>query len=171
MAKKKAKKTVSVETRPKAGQPTKFTEKIKVRIEVMTELGYTSLEMCKHLEITDQTLLNWRKIHTGFFGSLPDWRIGADAKVEAALYNSCLGGIVKEKKPQSVMVGDGMSTIEQHEQEKYIPPNVTAQKFWLTNRRATEWREKREFDINEVNKLTDKEIQEKALAIMAKAEK
>lgn len=155
----------------KDGRPTKFTKENQERIKVMTELGHSDKEICEHLKVDIQSLFNWKDSYPDFFASLPDWRIGADLRVEAALFKSCTGGIIIEQRPQSVMVGDGMSRVEQHPQEKYIPPNVTAAKFWLTNRKASEWRDRREFDINEVKKLTDEELAIKAKAIMAKVDK
>lgn len=172
MAKKTAKKTVSVETKPKnkkAGQPTKFTSAVKIAIGSMAESGLSNSEMIEKLEIDHQTYYNWKNVHVSFFDSIKDWRIAADCRVEDALMNTAMGKRVKVKKP--VVVSDGAdsgSHVEYHEFEEYIKPNVTAQKFWLTNRRASEWRDKREFDINEVKKLSDEEVRAKALAIMEK---
>ena len=174
MAKKTAKKKASVEAdkptkKPTVGQPTKFTNAVKIAIGSMPESGLSNSEMIEKLEIDHQTYYNWKNVHVSFFDSIKDWRIAADCRVEDALMNTAMGKRVKVKKP--VVVSDGAdsgSHVEYHEFEEYIKPNVTAQKFWLTNRKASEWRDKREFDINEVKRLSDEEVRAKALAIMNK---
>lgn len=151
-------------------RPTKFTKAMQVAIGKMTEDGFTVKEIVNYLGIDEQTYYNWKRDNKKFFGSLSDWRDAAAYRVEEALFHSCLGGKVMEVKPVTVKVGDGMEKVEMLPHEKHIPANVSAQKYFLNNRRASDWVEKREFDINEVNKLTDEELRAKALAILGKSE-
>ena len=167
MAKKIIKKEEKKSYRKK-GRPTDFTLPIKITLKELISRALTDKEICVELDIDPATMINWRKKHKKFFASLQDWRIEADLIVERTLFESCKGGIIKERKPLTVGTGDGMTTVEYHDYEKYIVPSTTAAKFWLTNRKSAEWRERREFDINEVNKLTDEELAAKVSEIMGK---
>lgn len=69
--------------------------------------------------------------------------------MENELYESCKGRTVTIKKPikvKKVHVKNGerfeTEIVEEHEEEVYIPPNTTAQIFWLKNRRPDRWRDK-----------------------------
>lgn len=74
---------------------------------------------------------------------------------------AALGHFVKVKKPVKIRVEkrlrkinkdgreyDAGVTIEEHieyvDEQMYIPPNVTAQIFWLKNRKPDQWKDKRE---------------------------
>jgi hypothetical protein len=73
-----------------------------------------------------------------------------DIQVENALLKRALGQIVKVKKPiklkhKGQIPGKGFieeERIEYAEEEVYIPPDTTAQIFWLKNRRPDKWRDK-----------------------------
>ncbi len=185
MAVKKAKKTAKKKTikkvkpservedsKPKEegaiiGRPTKFNEAVKIAIGSMTDDGFTNKEICERLKIDEQTYYNWKKTHRAFFESLSDWKKSATYRIEETLFHSCMEKTVKETKPVVIAVGDGMSTVEYHDYEKYIPANVTAQKYWLNNR-SNDWRDKREHEIKEVQSMDDAELKAKVAAILAK---
>ena len=72
--------------------------------------------------------------------------------VENELYESCKGRIVTIKKPIKVkkvhVTKEGerfeSEAVEYADEEVHIPPNTTAQIFWLKNRRPERWRDKPE---------------------------
>ena len=84
-----------------------------------------------------------------------------DYEVENALYKRATGYTVKLKKPIKVkttkrITGKGEVTeerIEYADEEQYIPPDTTAQIFWLKNRRPDKWRDKREEAPQQTNEL------------------
>ena len=84
-----------------------------------------------------------------------------DYEVENALYKRATGYTVKLKKPIKVKItkrvtGKGEVTeerIEYADEEQYIPPDTTAQIFWLKNRRPDKWRDKREEAPQQTNEL------------------
>lgn len=84
-----------------------------------------------------------------------------DYEVENALYKRATGYTVKLKKPIKVkttkrVTGKGEVTeerIEYADEEQYIPPDTTAQIFWLKNRRPDKWRDKREEAPQQTNEL------------------
>lgn len=84
-----------------------------------------------------------------------------DYEVENALYKRATGYTVKLKKPIKVkttkrVTGKGEVTeerIEYADEEQYIPPDTTAQIFWLKNRRPDKWRDKRDEAPQQTNEL------------------
>lgn len=84
-----------------------------------------------------------------------------DYEVENALYKRATGYTVKLKKPIKVkttkrVTGKGEVTeerIEYADEEQYIPPDTTAQIFWLKNRRPDKWRDKRDEAPQQTNDL------------------
>lgn len=84
-----------------------------------------------------------------------------DYEVENALYKRATGYTVKLKKPIKVkttkrVTGKGEVTeerIEYADEEQYIPPDTTAQIFWLKNRRPDKWRDKRDEAPQQSNDL------------------
>lgn len=174
MTQKKSKaksKPKSKVDKPDLGRPTKFTEENKARIKVMCELGFTNVEIIEHLGIDNQTFYNWKKTHRAFFESMPDWKAGANERVENAFLKTCLGYHEKEVRPIVVADGgDSGSHVEMVEHKIYIKPSFPAQRFWLINRKGSDWRDRREYDINEVKNLSDDKIKEMALKILKSEE-
>ena len=73
--------------------------------------------------------------------------------MENALYKKGTGYTVRVKKPFKLKIveynEDGRKVkerekIEYAEYDEYFPPDVTAQIFWLKNRKPDEWRDRRE---------------------------
>lgn len=79
-----------------------------------------------------------------------------DIEVENALLKSALGFKVTVRKPfklkeVKMKAGEGRietERIEYAEEEVYIPPQATAQIYWLKNRRRDKWKDKWDIDVN-----------------------
>ena len=99
---------------------------------------------------TQRTLERWKKLHPSIVSSLKKGKAPVDLEVENALLKSALGYVQTVKKPikvKRIRTLKGTGTIEEEEikyvdEEVYIAPNITAQIFWLKNRRPHIWREK-----------------------------
>lgn len=76
--------------------------------------GLTVEQMCHNIGICHRTLYNWCEKYPEFKEALQESRFTADEAVENALYRSAING------------------------------NVTAQIFWLKNRRRKDWGEKKD---------------------------
>lgn len=118
--------------------------------------GLTYEQIAKNMGIACSTLRVWKDTYSAISAALKKNRELADIEVENELYESCKGRRVTVKKPikvKKVHVKDGerfeAEIVEQHEEEIYIPPNTTAQIFWLKNRRPDLWRDKRPETNNE----------------------
>ena len=107
------------------------------------------------------TFRDWIGKFSAISASLKKGKAPVDYEVENALYKRATGYTVKLKKPIKVkttkrVTGKGEVTeerIEYADEEQYIPPDTTAQIFWLKNRRPDKWRDKREEAPQQTNEL------------------
>lgn len=96
------------------------------------------------------TLYAWLKDHDEISNALKKGKAPVDIEVENALLKRAKGYSVTVKKPVKVktkrQLKDKGTIEEEHiefvEEEVYIPPDTTAQIFWLKNRRPDKWRDK-----------------------------
>lgn len=99
--------------------------------------------------ISVSTLCEWKNKFPELSEALKKGREVADYIVENELFESCKTRTVTVKKPiklKKVMV-DGKKRLEEErieyaEEQVVVPANVTAQIFWLKNRKKTKWSEK-----------------------------
>lgn len=110
--------------------------------------GKTDKQVAKILDVTEQTINNWKNARPKFFESLKDWKAEADEKVVRSLYERACGYTCKETKIAS---HEGM-IMDMKEIDKHYPPDPTSMIFWLKNRQPDEWREKQdiEFDLSSI---------------------
>lgn len=96
--------------------------------------GATMSEIAEKMEISRMTLSKWLDRYPEMSEVFFKTKEIVDYEVEAALYKSAIGHTVTTKETGE----DGLV----HEVTKYIPPNITAQIFWLKNRMPRLWRDK-----------------------------
>ena len=109
-------------------------------IEGWARDGLTDEQIAHNMGIAESTLYEWKKQFPEFSESLKRGKEVVDRMVENALLKRALGYeyqeqkiVVSEKKKKKVE-----TTIKQ------VIPDVTAQIFWLKNRKPDEWRDKPE---------------------------
>lgn len=101
-----------------------LTEDKLTLLEGWARNGLTYVQIAKNMGIGETTLKEWRKKEPAINDAMKKGREVVDFEVENALYKNAING------------------------------NVTAQIFWLKNRRPKEWREKIEISDNtQINKL------------------
>lgn len=96
------------------------------------------------------TLIEWKKKFSELSEAIKKGRAPATVEVEDALYKSATGYYVTVKEPVKVKVKKQLAnkgTIEEEhieyvDKQVYIPPNTTAQIFYLKNRDSRRWRDK-----------------------------
>jgi len=107
-------------------------------------MGATDQQLADFLEIDHATLNRWKKKHPAFRDSLKG-KLEADAKVVASLYKRAIGFKTKEityEKTESRGLpspGDNEGYTKRIV-VKEVPPDVTAQIFWLKNRQRDNWK-------------------------------
>lgn len=102
-------------------------------------LGLTDVQIAGVLEIDEATLNRWKKKHPGFYDCLQKGKQIADSKVARSLYQRATGYSYKEDK---VFQYKGQPVVIPT--LTHVPPDVTAQIFWLKNRQPHLWRDKHE---------------------------
>lgn len=146
----------------KNGRPSKFNTINKDQLKKLVLSGWDDSQVSDFFGVTEQTLCNYKIKYPKFFESLKDWKIEADLKVEKSLYQRALGYSYDEITYEKSKTGglgikftEGeVSDIKNEEcyktkiTTKQVVPDVTAQIFWLKNRKKDQWRDKTESEVN-----------------------
>lgn len=136
------------------GRPSKaaewLTEEGLLRVKGWARDGLTNDQIAKNIGIHISTFCEWQNRYPEFSNAIKEGKAPVDTEVENALLKSALGYYVTVRKPIKLKIKRqlaGKGTIEEEhieyvEEQVYIPPQVTAQLFWLKNRKPAQWREK-----------------------------
>lgn len=141
------------DTKREQGRPTKYLDEYDEQVRKLCLLGMTDLEIAEFFEISEKTLNVWKHKHPSFVQSMQSGREKADADVTVSLYDRARGF-------ERIETDDG----EGKQVKRYYPPDTTAAKFWLINRRrhsAKPWCEKIETALSgsiDVKDTTDTEL-------------
>lgn len=128
----------------KSGRKPLFRDEYIKQAYMLCLLGATDKELATFFDVTEQTINNWKKNQPEFFESLKKGKDEADAKVAESLFKSAIGGYyIEEEKIVHLPNNDGYQIVKL---KKQIPPNISAQIFWLKNRQSKQWRDK--VDVN-----------------------
>lgn len=113
-----------------------------IKIEGWARDGLTNKQISQNIGISEETLYKWIVKYTELSESLKRGKEVIDREVENALLKRALGyeyiettreGIVSQLKVTKEVI-------------KQVAPDVTAQIFWLKNRKPEDWREKKEVE-------------------------
>ena len=123
------------------------------RIEGWARDGLNDEQIAFKMGVSKTTFYKWKREYAQFSDALKKGKAPVDCDVENALLKSALGFTVTVKRPIKLkkrgnLKGKGAieeERIEIVDEEIYIKPDVTAQIFWLKNRKPEQWREKREY--------------------------
>lgn len=118
----------------------KYNKEVKERIILLAEEGYTNNEICKKIKINKTTLYDWLNKDSNFSDSLKKAKQVVDETVEAKLYKRAMG--YKYKETTRELSNLTKSLVISKVVTKEMPPDVTAQIFWLKNRQPQKWRDK-----------------------------
>ena len=111
-----------------------ITEEGLIELEGMARDGLTDKQISHNIGCAESTFNNWKNRFPELMESLKRGKEVVDRQVENALLKSALGFNYEEETVTNA--GDVVTT------RKYSKPNVTAQIFWLKNRKSAEWRDK-----------------------------
>ena len=122
-----------------------------LRLEAWARDGLTKADIAHNIGCSESTLREWCNNHPAISAALKKGREVADIVIENALYKSAQTQVITVRKPIKVKTvkQDGRKKIEEErieyaEEQVVVPANVTAQIFWLKNRRPDKWRDKPE---------------------------
>ena len=131
-----------------------------ILIEGWARDGLTKEQIAHNMGISRETLNQWEKKYADISDALKKGKEVVDRLVENALLKRATGEVRTLRKPikvKEVLYENGKRLaerehIEYANEEVYIPPDTTAQIFWLKNRKPVDWRDKRVVDDNSGNK-------------------
>ncbi|KGT40028.1 hypothetical protein P421_00095 [Heyndrickxia coagulans P38] len=143
----------------KRGRKNKYYTHVQPRLEEIAYWcrdGLTEEEICKRLGVSLTSFAEYKKQFPELTDTLKTNREIADYRVENSLYLRALGYEYEEETweeyelDQPLLKDDG--TIQRTELrltkkvKKKQAPDVTAQIFWLKNRRPDKWRDKQDVE-------------------------
>lgn len=134
-----------------------------IRIEGWARDGMRMADIAGKMGISRSTLYDYISKCPDILDAIKRGREPVDFEVENAMLKSALGHKETVRKPirlRTTRRKDGMEITEEHveyfDEEVYIPPQVSAQIFWLKNRKPDIWRDKKELTTNAaLDKLDD----------------
>lgn len=118
-------------------------------LEAWARDGLTRAEIAHNVGCSTETLRVWCKEHPAISAAIKKGREVTDIIIENALYKSAQTQVITIRKPIKVKTvkQDGRKKIEEErieyaEEQVVVPANVTAQIYWLKNRRPDKWRDR-----------------------------
>ena len=100
--------------------------------------GCLDVDIAKKIGINTATLYTWKKKYSKFNDALKKGKEVVDTEVENALLKRALGYKYSVVKTESFSDGSVKKTVI----VKEMPSDVTAQIYWLKNRKPENWRDK-----------------------------
>ena len=145
-----------------------LNDELKKQILELAGKGYIDNEICQSIGIGRTKFYEWLNENTDFLNALKNQKRQIDFQVEQKLLKRAMGFKIKEVIKE---VDRNTKTLEVSRiTTKEVLPDVTAQIFWLKNRRPQVWRDKQEIENTNINlnisddvdfsKMTDDEIKE-----------
>ena len=98
--------------------------------------------------MSESTFSGYKKEHEELLQTLTVNKEVADARVESALYKRAIGYEYTETSREQ-----GPDGVKTKTTVKQVAPDVTAQIYWLNNRRPDRWRNKQDISIEGAPKV------------------
>lgn len=115
-----------------------------IKLEAWARDGLADEQIAKNIGVNPKTLYEWKSKYDPISKALKRGKEIVDYEVENALLKRALGYEYEEVK-QIVDKDDmGRERKRLEKTKKIVIPDVTAQIFWLKNRKPDEWRDRKE---------------------------
>lgn len=144
-AKPKAKPRTAEKPRGR-GRPSVYRDEFPEQAKKLCELGATEFDLSDFFKVSLQTIWRWRIVYPDFCDATTVGKYKSDERVAASLYHRAVGYSYNSEK---IMQHQG--EIIRADVVEHVPPDVTAARLWLLNRRPAEWRDRQEqvkFDVH-----------------------
>lgn len=117
-------------------------------VENWAKDGLIDKDIAAKLGISEDTFYEYKKKYPEFSESLKKGKEVIDYEVENALLKRALGYeyIETTKEEKWNRLTETYEMVITKEVTKQVPPDTTAQIFWLKNRKPKQWREKQEIE-------------------------
>jgi len=124
------------EIKAKVGRPSKYKPEYARVAQALCRLGATDAQLAEEFEVDVSTIWRWSCKHVEFHNALRVAKDLYDDTIERKLAQRAAGYTVEVEKVFCFQ-GEIIRAVT----KEYIPPDVGAAKFWLMNRRPSDWRE------------------------------
>lgn len=150
-----------------------------LRLEGWARDGLTDEQIAENMGIRRPTLYDWKKKHPDISDTLKKGKEVVDLQVENALLKRALGYKYDEVTKELGTTVDEekgfiKAMVETKRVTKEVQGDVTAQIFWLKNRRPDRWRDKQDIEHTgklqhqvALEELSDDELQQRIAAEVA----
>lgn len=132
-----------------------ITKEGLLKIQGWARDGLIDKQIAHNIGITEQTLNVWKKKYPSLFDALKRGKEVVDRQVENALLKRAIGYEYEEVKT-FIEESDGKKKKKVEKTTKHVSGDVTAQIFWLKNRKPADWRDKRDIEHSGSINLADK---------------
>ncbi len=118
-----------------------------ILLEGWSRDGLSLEQIAKNIGIDESTIYKWKKEKVEIFEALKKGKEVADYEVENAVFKRATGYTYEEKTYE-----DG---VLKKKVIKEVPPDTTAQIYWLKHRQREKWGEKEVPNNNEITKVEE----------------
>lgn len=146
-----------------------LTEEGLLKITGWARDGLIDKQIAHNMGVSYTSLREWKNQFPAIAEALRKGKEVVDREVENALFKSAIGYTQTIRKPVKVRdveydpeTGRKVREIERWvavEEEIHVPPQVTAQIFWLKNRKPDQWREKNDLTLTPSNGVLESLIE------------
>jgi hypothetical protein len=124
-----------------------------LRVQGWAREGLIDEQIAHNMGIGYSTFREWLAKFPALAAALKKGKAPVDIEVENALLKRALGYECEETTTEIFEMPDGSSRKHIRKTLKHIPPDTTAQIFWLKNRKPGRWRDKIEAPPEAGNEL------------------
>ena len=121
--------------------------------------GLTDEQIAHNIGINRATLYDWYNRFPNIHNAIKKGKGPVDVQVENALLKRALGYDYEETITEVEDLGGGKTKKHVRRVTKHVPPDTTAQIYWLKNRKPKQWRDKMEaasnVDVEDLSPLVE----------------
>lgn len=139
----------------KAGRRGKYEDWLDedslLKVQGWARDGLSNDQIAHNIGITAKTLCEWQNRFSEFRDAIKKGKEVVDREVENAMLKRALGYDYEEVVQRPVVVDKETGETEMRVVQrvnKHVAPDVTAQIFWLKNRKPDEFRDKRDVELS-----------------------
>jgi hypothetical protein len=128
------------------GRKTKYRKEVTRIAKAMSKLGATDYELAQEFGVATSTIWRWCSKYPEFCSAIKVEKASFDDRVELALAHRALGYSYHAEKPFQYQ-----GAVVKVQYVEHVPPDVSAAKFWLLNRRRAQWSDTSRHELTGAN--------------------
>lgn len=140
------------------GRPPGYKAEFAEQARKLCELAATDADLADFFKVHTATIYRWANKYPEFCEALKVGKSVCDERVERSLYHRAVGYTFDSEKVFQFQGKIVRAAVREH-----VPPDTTAQIFWLKNRRKDRWRDRHEHEVGAVgdfDRMSDDELRD-----------